>query len=56
MLVAVAEHEATRCGFRMLLEMGCCGIIQPDVGWCGGMTELVLIPLAPPNHLRHQLS
>jgi L-rhamnonate dehydratase len=27
----------------MLLEMGCCDIIQPDVGWCGGMTELLRI-------------
>jgi len=40
MLVTTGEHEATRWGFRMLLEMGCCDIIQPDVGWCGGLTEL----------------
>ena len=32
MLVTTGEHEATRWGFRMLLEMGCCDIIQPDVG------------------------
>jgi L-rhamnonate dehydratase len=43
MLVTTGEHEATRWGFRMLLEMDCCDIIQPDVGWCGGMTELVKI-------------
>jgi L-rhamnonate dehydratase len=43
MLVTTGEHEATRWGFRMLLEMGCCDIIQPDVGWCGGMTELLKI-------------
>lgn len=24
----------------MLLEMECCDVIQPDVGWCGGITEL----------------
>ena len=42
-LVATGEHEATRWGFRMLLEMGCCDIIQPDVGWCGGITELLKI-------------
>jgi L-rhamnonate dehydratase len=35
MLVTTGEHEATRWGFRMLLEMGCCDIIQPDVNWCG---------------------
>ena len=40
MLVTTGEHEATRWGFRMLLEMDCCDIIQPDVGWCGGITEI----------------
>jgi L-rhamnonate dehydratase len=40
MLVTTGEHEATRWGFRLLLEMDCCDIIQPDVGWCGGITEL----------------
>jgi L-rhamnonate dehydratase len=43
MLLTTGEHEATRWGFRMLLEMGCCDIIQPDVGWCGGITELIKI-------------
>ncbi|ODC03553.1 L-rhamnonate dehydratase [Terasakiispira papahanaumokuakeensis] len=43
MLVNTGEHEATRWGFRMLMEMDCCDIIQPDVGWCGGITELIKI-------------
>lgn len=43
LLLTTGEHEATRWGFRMLLEMDCCDIVQPDVGWCGGMTELVRI-------------
>jgi L-rhamnonate dehydratase len=43
MLVTTGEHEATRWGFRLLLEMECCDIIQPDVGWCGGITELAKI-------------
>src|SRR5215207_4431473 len=43
MLITTGEHEATRWGFRMLLEMGCADILQPDVGWCGGMTELIKI-------------
>ena len=43
LLVTTGEHEATRWGFRMLLEMECCDIIQPDVGWCGGVTELLKI-------------
>ena len=43
MLVTTGEHESTRYGFRMLLEMGCADILQPDVGWCGGITELIKI-------------
>jgi L-rhamnonate dehydratase len=43
LMVTTGEHEATRWGFRMLLEMECCDLIQPDVGWCGGLTELVKI-------------
>ncbi len=50
MLVTTGEHEATRWGFRMLLEMGCCDIIQPDVGWCGGITELVKISALADAH------
>jgi L-rhamnonate dehydratase len=42
-LVTTGEHEATRWGFRLLLEMECADIIQPDVGWCGGITELIKI-------------
>jgi L-rhamnonate dehydratase len=50
MLVTTGEHEATRWGFRMLLEMGCCDIIQPDVNWCGGMTEIVKISALADAH------
>ncbi len=50
MLVTTGEHEATRWGFRMLLEMGCCDIIQPDVGWCGGVTELIKISALADAH------
>ncbi len=42
-LLATGEHEATRWGFRLLLEFSGADIIQPDVSWCGGMTELVRI-------------
>jgi L-rhamnonate dehydratase len=41
--LTTGEHESTRWGFRHLIEMGCCDFIQPDVGWCGGLTELVRI-------------
>ena len=50
MLVTTGEHEATRWGFRMLLEMDCCDIIQPDVGWCGGVTELIKIANLAESH------
>ena len=50
MLVTTGEHEATRWGFRQLLEMGCCDIIQPDVGWCGGITELLKISALADAH------
>lgn len=50
MLVTTGEHEATRWGFRMLLDMGCCDIIQPDVGWCGGLTELLKISALADAH------
>lgn len=42
-MVTGGEHEATRYGFRMLIEDCDLDVIQPDVGWCGGMTELVKI-------------
>lgn len=50
MLLTTGEHEATRWGFRLLLEMGCCDIIQPDVGWCGGLTELIKISALADAH------
>ncbi|OJA05881.1 L-rhamnonate dehydratase [Halomonas sp. QHL1] len=50
MLVNTGEHEATRWGFRLLLEMDCCDIIQPDVGWCGGITELIKISALADAH------
>ena len=50
MLVTTGEHEATRWGFRMLLEMNCCDFIQPAVGWCGGLTELLKISALADYH------
>ncbi|HTJ94793.1 MAG TPA: L-rhamnonate dehydratase [Pararobbsia sp.] len=50
MWVTTGEHEATRWGFRMLLEMGCCDMIQPDVNWCGGITELIKISALADAH------
>src|SRR3546814_14134078 len=50
MLVTTGEHEATRWGFRMLLEMECADILQPDIGWCGGVTELLKISALADAH------
>jgi L-rhamnonate dehydratase len=38
--IATGEHEYTRYGFRRLLDNHAAAIWQPDLHWCGGMTEL----------------
>ena len=37
------EHEYTRYGFRRLIEERTVDVLQPDVMWCGGLTELMRI-------------
>lgn len=37
------EHEYTRYGFRKLIETRSIDILQPDVTWVGGLTELLKI-------------
>jgi L-rhamnonate dehydratase len=37
------EHEYSRFGFRRLIEERTLDIVQPDVMWVGGMTELLRI-------------
>jgi L-rhamnonate dehydratase len=37
------EHEYTRYGFRRLIEERTLDILQPDVMWVGGLTELMRI-------------
>lgn len=37
------EHEYTRFGFRRLIEERTLDILQPDVMWVGGMTEMLRI-------------
>jgi len=39
-LMATGEHEYTRYGFRLLLEHQAADIWQPDISWCGGLSEL----------------
>ncbi len=42
MTLNTGEHEYTANGFRLLCEAGV-DVIQPDLGWCGGMTEVLRI-------------
>ena len=41
--IATGEHEYGRYGFRNLLEHNGASIWQPDLNWCGGLTELIKI-------------
>ena len=38
--MATGEHEATRYGFELLAHYKAADIWQPDMQWCGGLTEL----------------
>lgn len=38
--IATGEHEYTRWGFRRLLDYEAADILQPDINWCGGLTEI----------------
>lgn len=48
--IAGGEHEYTAAGFRELAERRLHSILQPDVSWCGGMTELVKIYAIAAEH------
>ena len=41
--VAAGEQDATRWGFRELIERGHVDLVQPDVTRCGGITETLRI-------------
>jgi L-rhamnonate dehydratase len=41
--IAGGEHEFTLTGFQPLIDERLHDILQPDVCWCGGMTQLVQI-------------
>lgn len=41
--IAGGEHEFTFVGFRDLIERRLHQVLQPDVCWCGGLTELIKI-------------
>ena len=41
--IAGGEHEYTSDGFRHLAEQRLHTVLQPDVCWCGGLTELIRV-------------
>lgn len=41
--IAAGEQDATRWGFRELIERGHVDVVQPDVTRCGGITECLRI-------------
>ena len=41
--IAGGEHEFTSAAFRPLIEQNLHAVLQPDVCWCGGLTELINI-------------
>ena len=41
--IASGEHEYTAAAFDLLMSERLHAIVQPDVTWCGGLTELVKI-------------
>ena len=48
--VAAGEQDATRWGFRELIERGRVDLVQPDVTRCGGITELLRIAELAEEH------
>ena len=38
--IASGEHEYTRYGYRLLFHHKAVHVIQPDLTWCGGLTEI----------------
>jgi L-rhamnonate dehydratase len=38
--MATGEHESTRYGFELLADYNAASIWQPDMHWCGGLSEL----------------
>jgi L-alanine-DL-glutamate epimerase-like enolase superfamily enzyme len=61
-LISGGEHEYTRWGFRYIVENRAMDILQPDIYWAGGISEVVKIcalastydlPVVPHGHSSH---
>ena len=60
--IAGGEHEYTRWGFRAIVENRAMDVLQPDIYWCGGISETLKIcalastfdlPVIPHGHSSH---
>lgn len=38
--ISGGEHEYTRWGLKQLMDVGACDVYQPDIYWCGGISEM----------------
>lgn len=38
--IAGGEHEYTRWGLKALMDAGACDVLQPDIYWAGGISEV----------------
>jgi L-rhamnonate dehydratase len=38
--IATGEHEYTRWGLKALMDAGACDVLQPDIYWAGGISEV----------------
>ncbi len=52
LMITGGEHEATRYGFRALIDECSLDVLQPDIGWCGGLTELIKIGNLAETHAK----
>jgi L-rhamnonate dehydratase len=48
--IAGGEHEYTRWGFQRFLDAGAVDVLQPDIYWCGGLSETLKIAAAASAH------
>ncbi len=38
--ISGGEHEYTRWGLKQLMDAGACDVLQPDIYWAGGISEM----------------
>ena len=43
MPISGGEHEYTRWGLKQLMDAEAVDVLQPDIYWCGGITETLKI-------------